>query len=59
MLERPQKIFLESKVGKLPLFQELHGQLPERIHGKYRHIFVGVTANLHKGSSYLIVAIQE
>lgn len=59
MLKRPQKVFLESKVGQLPLFQKLHGQLPERVHGKYRHIFVGVAANLHRGRSYLTMAAQE
>lgn len=59
MFKRPQKILLESKVGQLPLFQELHGQLPERVHGKYCYIFIGVTANLHRGRSYLIMAVQE
>lgn len=46
MFKRPQKILLEPKVGQLSLFQELHGQLPERVHGKYCYIFIGVTANL-------------
>lgn len=46
VLERPQKVFLESEVGQLPLLQKLHGQLPERVHGENRHIFVGITANL-------------
>lgn len=59
MFKRPQKILLEPKVGQLSLFQELHGQLPERVHGKYCYIFIGVTANLSGGRSYLIMAVQD
>lgn len=46
VLKRPQKVFLESEVGQLPLLQKLHGQLPERVHSENCHIFVGITANL-------------
>lgn len=47
VLERPQKVFLKPEVGQLALLQKLHGQLPERVHGKNGHVFVGITANLH------------
>lgn len=48
VLKRPQKVLLESEVGQLPLLQKLHGQLPERVHCKNCHIFIGITANLHR-----------
>lgn len=48
VLKRPQKVFLESEVGQLPLLQKLHGQLPERVHCENGHIFIGITANLRR-----------
>ena len=54
VLKRPQKVFLESEVGEFPLLQKLHGQLPERVHCKDRHIFIGITANLQTRSSALL-----
>lgn len=48
VLERPQKVFLKPEVGQLALLQKLHGQLPERVHCKNGHIFVGITADLHR-----------
>lgn len=38
MLERPEKVFLEPKIGKFSLFDELRGQLPQRIHREERDI---------------------
>lgn len=48
VLKRSQKVFLEPEVGQLPFLQKLHGQLPQRVHCENCHIFIGITANLHR-----------
>lgn len=46
VLEGTKKIFLEAKVGKLALLDELHGQLAEGVDSEESHIFIAAGAHL-------------
>lgn len=46
VLKRPEEVLLEAEVGQLSFLQELHGELPQGVHGKDGYILVGVTAHL-------------
>lgn len=53
VLERPEEVFLEAEVGQLSFLQELHGELPQGIHSKDRHIFIGIAAHLQQKATTL------
>lgn len=42
----PEEVLLEAEVSQLSFLQELHGQLPQRVHRKDGHVLVGVAAHL-------------
>jgi len=46
VFEGSQEVLLEPEVGQLALLQELHGQLPQRVHGKDGDVLIGVAAHL-------------
>ena len=48
VLERPQKLLLEAKVGELALLDELHGQLAQRVHREEHHVLVAARPHLVK-----------
>lgn len=54
VLKRPQEVLLEAEVGQLSFLQELHGQLPQRVHGEYGHVLVGVAAHLEGDATAVI-----
>lgn len=48
MLKRPEEVFLEAEIGQLSFLQELHGELPQRVHSKDGYILIGVTTHLEE-----------
>ena len=48
MFKRPEKVFLESEVGKLSLLYKLHGELPQWIHRKEGYVLKWAASNLVK-----------
>lgn len=52
MLERSEKVFLKSEIGKLALLNKLSGQLSQRIHREKRDI-------LPRAASHPIEMISE
>lgn len=48
VLKRPEEVLLEAEVGQLSFLQELHGELPQRVHSKDGYILIRVTAHLEE-----------
>lgn len=46
VLKGPQEVFLEAEISQLSFLKELHGKLPQRVHGENGHILIRVTAHL-------------
>jgi len=48
VLKGPEEVLLEAEVGQLSFLQELHGELPQRVHGEDGDVLVGVAAHLEE-----------
>ena len=46
ILKRPQKVFLETEMRQLFLFQETHGKLSQRVQSKEADVRIVMTADL-------------
>jgi hypothetical protein len=59
MLEWLQEILLEFKTGEFLLFQEAHGELPQRVQCKVADMSIAVAANLCMGLSIYLGVLKR